>query len=633
MALGSLRSQRQSRGNYVFPKAGYSYGSMLPQVETADRPAPSLITKKRVRNWVRALRPLVWWASFVLVLLAIHKHQQWMEKTRLAFVLTLEGKPLPFEPLATLGGKAITTGERIPLGWHTFAVIHSKVEPFSTNLFIWYGLKDLGNIPLKRAYGLVALEVNPPARILTVTGPEFTATLTNSAGMTSSVPTDEYAIVAHHAHSEERETVVSTFRFPNFRRIAPRLGTLFLESNRPEASFEVLNSDGRLVETGTFPAAIVELPEGSYNVVSLHHRTRDERRAFVRGGTNILVRVDFEYGTAVLETDPPGARVISSEGMDYGETPITLSEVRPGPRLFTLRKEQFEPLEVLLVVSAQGTNSVHTNLVSRSYTASMAAARQFFGVGDYGRALQAATDALNSKPGDSAAGEIVTKASPHVSLSKAEGLGQQGNYAAAIGELEGVLNALPDNQRARALIGEYKIREREEAEKRHQARLSLVRGVFSTLLARDKETSLFPEHEIKTEKKASSVSGAILSSLRDQAPSFTIGSYESPEPDVTAIVTKQEWQGGARMCVVAIGQIAPDETEILYEVLEYKVQAANPFSIGALINRPVEKIYVPLHPSRVVQMTDKMKVQIEDGAKNTAERIMAAIGGTASTGP
>lgn len=131
---------------------------------------------------------------------------------------------------------------------------------------------------------------------------------------------------------------------------------------------------------------------------------------------------------------------------------------------------------------------------------------------------------------------------------------------------------------------------------------------------------------MKTEKKASAVAGAVLGSLRDQAPAFTIGSYKSPEPEVTTIVAKLEWQGGARMCVVAIGQTAPDETEILYEVLEYKVQAANPFSIGALINRPVEKVYVPLHPTRVVQMTDKMRAQIEDGTKNVTERITGAIG-------
>jgi hypothetical protein len=80
------------------------------------------------------------------------------------------------------------------------------------------------------------------------------------------------------------------------------------------------------------------------------------------------------------------------------------------------------------------------------------------------------------------------------------------------------------------------------------------------------------------------------------------------------------------MCVIVIGQTAHDETEIHYKVLEYKTQAANPFSIGAIINMPVEKVYIPLHPSRVGQLTDKMRAQVDDGVKSMNERIMSAIG-------
>jgi len=205
-------------------------------------------------------------------------------------------------------------------------------------------------------------------------------------------------------------------------------------------------------------------------------------------------------------------------------------------------------------------------------------------------------------------------------------LGQQGNYTAAMRELELVLKALPADERAQALMGEYKTRQKEEAEKAHQARQMLVRKAFAQILSRHSDSELFVEHSIKTEKKASTVSGTILSALRSQAPTFTIGSNTTPEPDVTAIVAKQELGGAARICVIAIGQTAADETEIRYKLLEYKVQAANLFSIGALINMPVAKNYIPLHSTRVGQMTDKMRAQIDDGVKNMTERIMGAIG-------
>jgi hypothetical protein len=263
----------------------------------------------------------------------------------------------------------------------------------------------------------------------------------------------------------------------------------------------------------------------------------------------------------------------------------------------------------------------------------MSAAREFMATGDYNRALQAATDALNSKPGDPAAGDLIAKARPFVSLKKAQIFGQQGNYVAASQELELVLKTWPANERAQALMGEYKTRQKEEAEKAHEARRTLVRHVFADVLSRHSDSGLFGEHTLKTEKKSSTASAAILTALREQAPVFTIGSETSPEPDVTAIVAKQESAGEARISVIVIGQTAVDETEAHYEVMEYKVQAANPFSIGALINRPVDKVYIPLHPARVGQMTDKMKVQIDEGVKNMTERITGAIGGTASKGP
>lgn len=597
---------------------------MLSPVETVDKPKPSRDT--RLKRWVRPLRPLLWWLAFVFLLLAIHTHQQLMERTRLEFTMSLGGRPLPFEALATLDGKPIMRGDRLSLGSHRFAITHSKVEPYTTNLFIWYGLKDLGTISLKRASGLLAVEVNPPAQVLSITGPEFAFTATNSAGMTSSIPTDDYVIVARFLHSEERNNVAVVFGVPTSRPIAPRLGALALECNRSAASFDLRSSDGRLLESGLFPHSISEMPEGAYNLISQHHRNRDERQVSIVGGRTNAARVDFVYGTEVFETDPPGVRVTSLEGSDYGETPITLAELRPGQQPFKLQKSGFEVLDISVLIAANETNSVHTNLVSLNYNSAMVRARDYVATGDYERALEAATDAFNSKPGDSAAGDILTKARPFVNLKKAQTLGQQGNYAAAIQELELVVRAWPADEHVQALMGEYKIREKEEMDKAHEARQALVRRAFTQILSRHDDSGLFGEHSIKSEKKVSAASAAILSALREQPPVFQIGSDTTPEPGVTALIAKQEFTGEARMCVIVIGQTAVDETEIHYEVLEYKVQAANPFSIGALINRPVEKIYVPLHPTRVGQLTDKMRAQIDDGVKNMTERIIGALG-------
>jgi hypothetical protein len=189
-----------------------------------------------------------------------------------------------------------------------------------------------------------------------------------------------------------------------------------------------------------------------------------------------------------------------------------------------------------------------------------------------------------------------------------------------------VITSLPGDERAHALMGEYKTRQKEETEKAREARRTLIRQAFAQILSRHSDAGLFGEHTIRTEKRASTASAAILSNLKEQAPVFTIGSSTSPEPDVTGIVAKQEWGGGARICVVVIGQTALDETEIRYELLEYKVQVPIPV-LSILINAPLEKTYIPLHPTKVGQLTEKMRAQIDDGLKSVTERIMGAIGG------
>src|SRR5690348_3775496 len=92
----------------------------------------------RARHWRRVLRPLGWWLVLVLVLFAIRTHQRLSDETRLKFSVTLAGRELMIGATASFDQRGIESGERIPLGWHTFTISHPKGEPFLTNLFVWY---------------------------------------------------------------------------------------------------------------------------------------------------------------------------------------------------------------------------------------------------------------------------------------------------------------------------------------------------------------------------------------------------------------------------------------------------------------------------------------------------------------
>ena len=146
-------------------------------------------------HWWRTLRPLFLWFLLVLVLFGIHTHQRLMEKTRLDFTVTLQGRTL-YDANTTFDGQPITGGQRISLGSHIFLVTHPKGETYSTNLSIWYGEHHLGTIDLKRTMGTLSVTADPPADWLVIRGPEWSVALTNSSGLTKSVPTDVYEIEA-----------------------------------------------------------------------------------------------------------------------------------------------------------------------------------------------------------------------------------------------------------------------------------------------------------------------------------------------------------------------------------------------------------------------------------------------------
>src|SRR5882672_1421269 len=159
---------------------------MSESTPVTSKPAP----------WRRGLRPLIWWLIMVLLMFAYRTHERLSANTLINFEPTLSGKRVADEAVAAIDGKPASDGQRIPIGWHTLTVSHPKTKPFSTNLFIWYGPRDLGEIALVRTMGVLVVIARPTAQQLTVRGPEFSVTLTNTYGITSSVPTDRYVLEA-----------------------------------------------------------------------------------------------------------------------------------------------------------------------------------------------------------------------------------------------------------------------------------------------------------------------------------------------------------------------------------------------------------------------------------------------------
>jgi len=590
--------------------------------------------ESRTHYWRRVLRPLFWWLLLVLVLYGIRTHQRWMEQTRLIFTASVNGRSDYYSSSATLDGKTAFSGQLVSLGNHKFTVTHPKGVTYTTNLFIWYGGHNFGKIDLPRAKGTLVVTANPPAPRLTIRGPEFSVTLTNSTGISSTVPTDEYLVEARDRYWENSQIVYVSENAPNTVVIAPKLGALQLSCNQSEATFRLVRGNDEIVESGDFPATIVGLPTGAYNLVSFHHKRRWDVRSEVKSGATNQIQVEFRYGNAVLETKPPGASVTGSDGHFFGTTPLKLAELQPGTWRFVLRLDNYETVATALDIKADETTSVSTNLISQSYTGAMRAARKSMDTADYDSALESLGNALRANPDDPVASALVNEAAGLRLIRHAEELGKTGDYIGGGVDLKLALNYLPDNGRAKQMAADFRQREPEQRERMRIERLGRGEKIFESILRGYSDSALFDGFQFKTTKPVLEVHSAIIEAMREQTGFFRYTSDKSPAPETFEIQATQEFQtvlatsSGRRNIIIVGARVKDDETQILYKVLEYKTEAQIKFSIGNLIGAPAAVNYVPLHSSKVPNMSEKNRAQLNEGISNVTARIQFALGQT-----
>jgi tetratricopeptide (TPR) repeat protein len=588
----------------------------------------------RFHYWRRVLRPLFWWLLLVLLLYGIRTHQRWMEKTRLGFTATLAGQTPLTPALATIDGNPILNGQRISLGSHVFSVTHPKGETFSTNLHIWYGGQNLGTIDLKRAIGNLTLTADPPADWLVIRGPEWSIVLTNSSGLTKSVPADRYEIEAGYPHWRGSYTANVSANQTTPCNIAPHFGELNLGCNQTDATFQLQTADGSAFSDGLLPVTIAGVPPGDYKITAMHHGHQRSEILTVKPDATNNTSLDFQYGVVEIKTSPPGVAVIAESGQSLGETPLTLPDISPGNRAFTLQRPGYQSMKVSLDIKANQTITVTTNLVSETYLHALNAARQYMAAVDYDHAAQAAEDALAARPGDADAAALLREATGLGNLQRAQALGKQGDFIGGDKLLTAALQFLPGNEEIKSLLADFKQHEPAQLERERIERLNRPRQVFDDALKNYPDAALFEEHELKTSKSYQAIATAIARALKSGQPSFQITAAATPKPETYQFEADYEIAGylgagttsGKRRCLIVCGQATDDETQIFFKVMEYKAKTTIKFSIGNLLNTatPSNAEYIPIHPSQI-QMTDALQAQLTNGVQNVTERIQQAI--------
>jgi hypothetical protein len=213
------------------------------------------------KAWV--WRPLLWWLLLVAALFGIHKYQQLLDATRIYFSVSLRGQPLPYLVSTTLDGKSISSGDKIPLGDHQFAIAGPKTTSFTTNLSIGFGKHDLGDIGLQRSMGILSVKTNPTALSIEVDGSGFSTNLQDSSGADFTVPTGSYDVRAQYRRWLDDRSASVTEGSTSTVTFSPQFATLNLSCNKDGATYQLQSDSGQIRDSGNLPAVVSDFPAGN----------------------------------------------------------------------------------------------------------------------------------------------------------------------------------------------------------------------------------------------------------------------------------------------------------------------------------------------------------------------------------
>jgi hypothetical protein len=583
------------------------------------------------KTWRNGIRPLLYWLLLVLVLFGIRLNERLLENTRLYFSVSMNGQFSQYPFKVTLDGKPVESGDNISLGSHQFAIVGPQTDLVSMDLNIFYGKHDLGNIHLKRSTGTLSINATPAAQTITIRGSEFSTNISDGGSISLVVPTDTYSVRVQYPFWSDAQTaaVVRDTTVPV--SFAPKFGTLHVTCNRDGAAFQLQDSNQRIIESGNMPGMLTEIPVGTYELTATHHHHQLQQSVTLEANFTNYVPIDFEYGGAVLETEPAGATVRTSDGQYLGVTPLTLAELTPGSYMFLLQHDGYEAVTATLAITTDQTTPFQTNLVSVNYTASMKIAQQDMDSEDYDNALLAVNNALLAKPGDADALELQRNATGLGSIQRAKALGTQGDFFGGEKKLAAAIQELPENTEAPALLAEYKRREPEQIERMRVERLERPKKSFDSIVNQITGAAMFESHELTTSNPAVEVQPAIVAQLKSAQPTFQINSDETPATETFEIEATQVFSGGSRQCVIVGGQSKDDETQIYFTVVESKKVGFFNQPITSLVGAtPLE--YTLIDPNQP-QLSDKLKNQIAEGVTNVTAIIQGAIAQTPATQP
>jgi hypothetical protein len=540
----------------------------------------------RVR-YSRAFRPLSYWLLISVGLLAWDYHRKHAPRTTLTFQVRIEGQTLsnPSTYSATVSQRRIGPGSVVPIGWRKLRVEMPDATFFERRLFVWYGENQAGEIDLEWNRGVMQLRIEPMAKSVHLTGPHHSFSLTNSAGTTASVPVGRYQVTALFDYAVEQDELRVGHNETNLFLIKPNLGSISVNTLLPGAKYRLSSQNrGAVDRQGDAPAVVAGLPVGGYQLRVWRGDYFKEMPVEVKKWETNRVEVAFEYGAVKLISDPDDATIFSGD-TELGKTPITVSELKPGPYRFRLEKPGYTPTEISVEVIGTNFVTVTTNLLSVQYTEAITNARRE-GSGlspDYRQALANVELALKAKPNDADA--LALKTELETSLR-----GQQAREA---------------QQRRRVEL---------------EARMNFAAQAFEQATASVRQSELFDTHRWEFSSQLEKVRGGVLRALNRSSPNWTVEREIRVEPQTALLYCKPKGiLAAGKQCMILASQVDSDTVHVHAKFWDYVLSKKVTISIFQGVT---PDSLIPVHKN---YFQPDQAASIEARRREIAESFRAAL--------
>ena len=600
----------------------------------------------QTKAWRRILLPLYGWVILVLLLFALRSHERLSARTNLRFTAAVAGQPRFSEVSAQLDGQSFSSGERVRIGWHQLVLAHPKGRSFATNLFVWYGERNLGALTLARTAGTLDISTTPPAQSVTVRGPELRTDLTSVSAEKLAAPADEYSVTAIYPYFTVEQRVTVADNQTAICVVAPAVGDLHANFGYAGARYELRRladsqPQNQVLESGELPATITALKVGAYQLRARYRGLVVDHSVTIAATPTNQLAVEFPLGNISIETKPTGAVLRDVQGNELGKTPFNLTGVPAGAWRGEVVLTNYVPVPLAVTVLAKQTVTLQTNLMRRSLATALTLMEQNRREAneDLGPLTDAFQAALKDDPENVGVVKVLKKLHASQALVDAYHLGKSGDLAGALRGADGALALMPEDQDMQQQVADFKksIQEQqakvaadsqiEVANKLREAaalRVSRPRDYFAKLMGETPHSTDFVDQTLTVRGQMAEVRTKVIEALgKSIALKFAIEENAQPFEEGFLIRGKMNLLDGFRRCYLVGGQTANGEVTIRFKVLEYTWPPE--LALAALISRPSEDRAISINQSNMGASLNEARRA--EGIRLVTDRIRSAFGG------